>query len=398
MLYCGDDSDELLITELKWTKMKRMLFCLMAMVCVLTLSAQSIYDFKVKNDVGQEVSLSYYKSKVLLIVNTATRCGFTPQYKELEALYEKYRGDGLEILDFPCNQFGQQAPGTIQEIHQYCSANFDIHFPQFDKIEVNGANAHPLYTWLKSQNGFSGFDTTDQRGKMMDGMLRKQDAEYDKNSDIKWNFTKFLVSRDGKVLKRYEPTAKMSDIEADICIEVNPVLSSIMARRSVRKYLDKPVEHEKLEVIVKCGIHAPSGMNRQPWIVRVVEDQQLISDVTEVYKQENAEQVKRDNDFKNMFRNAPNLICVCTPANGGGELDAGLLGENIMLSAQSMGLATCCLGGPVRFLLSNEKCKFFLDRLDIPANYKLNYIIAIGYPDEAPDAKPRDASKVKFIK
>ena len=375
-----------------------MFFSLMAMVCVLTLSAQSIYDFKVKDDVGQDVSLSDYKGKVLLIVNTATRCGFTPQYKELEALYEKYRSEGLEILDFPCNQFGEQAPGTIQEIHQFCSANFDIQFPQFDKIEVNGANEHLLYTWLKAQKGFSGFDVNDQRGKMMDGMLRKQDADYDKKSDIKWNFTKFLVSRDGRVLKRYEPTDKMTDIEADICMEVNPVLSSIMARRSIRKYLDKPVEHEKLEVIVKCGINAPSGVNRQPWIVRVVEDQKLIADVTEVYKQENAEMVKRDKDFKNMFRNAPNIICICTSANGGGELDAGLLGKNIMLAAQSMGLGTCCLGGPVRFLLSNEKCKFFLERLDIPADYKLNYIIAIGYPDEQPDAKPRDASKVKYIK
>ena len=378
--------------------MKRMFFSLMAMVCVLTLSAQSIYDFKVKDDVGQDVSLSDYKGKVLLIVNTATRCGFTPQYKELEALYEKYRSEGLEILDFPCNQFGEQAPGTIQEIRHFCEANFNIDFPQFDKIEVNGANEHPLYTWLKAQKGFSGFDVNDPRGKMMDGMLRKQDADYDKKSDIKWNFTKFLVSRDGHVLKRYEPTDQMTAIEADICMEVNPVLSSIMARRSIRKYLDKPVEHEKLEVIVKCGINAPSGMNRQPWVVRVVEDQKLIADVTEVYKQENAEQVKRDKDFKNMFRNAPNLICVCTPANGGGELDAGLLGENIMLAAQSMGLGTCCLGGPVRFLLSNEKCKFFLDRLDIPADYKLNYIIAIGYPDEQPEAKPRDASKVKYIK
>ena len=372
--------------------------CLAAIMCVLGASAQAIYDIKVKDDAGREVSLADYKGRVLLIVNTATRCGFTPQYKELEALYEKYRSEGLEILDFPCNQFGQQAPGTIQEIHQFCSANFDIQFPQFDKIEVNGANEHPLYTWLKAQKGFSGFDVNDQRGKMMDGMLRKQDADYDKKSDIKWNFTKFLVSRDGRVLKRYEPTDQMTDIKAVICMEVNPVLSSIMARRSIRKYLDKPVEHEKLEVIVKCGINAPSGMNRQPWIVRVVEDQKLIADVTEVFKQENAEQMKRDKDFKNMFRNAPNLICVCTPAKGGGELDAGLLGENIMLAAQSMGLGTCCLGGPVRFLLSNDKCKFFLDRLEIPADYKLNYIIAIGYPDEQPDAKPRDASKVKYIK
>ena len=349
--------------------MRKSILSLMAMVCVLTLSAQSVYDFKVKDDAGKDVSLSTYKGKVLLIVNTATRCGFTPQYKELEALYEKYRSEGLEILDFPCNQFGQQAPGTIQEIHEFCSANFDIQFPQFDKIEVNGVNEHPLYAFLKAQKGL-----------------------------VKWNFTKFLVSRDGRVLKRYEPTDKMSDVEADICLEVNPVLSSIMARRSIRKYLDKPVEHEKLETIVKCGINAPSGMNRQPWVIRVVEDQKLIADVTEVYKQENTEMVKRDKDFKNMFRNAPNLICVCTPANGGGELDAGLLGENIMLAAQSMGLGTCCLGGPVRFLLSNEKCKFFLDRLDIPASYKLNYIIAIGYPDEQPDAKPRDTSKVMYIK
>ena len=386
--------------------MKKTVLCLMAMVSVLTLSAQrqqagsgmSIYDIKAMDDLGQEVSLSDYKGKVLLIVNTATRCGFTPQYKELEALYEKYHAEGLEILDFPCNQFGEQAPGTIQEIHQFCTANFDIQFPQFDKIDVNGSNEHPLYTYLKSQKGFGGFDLTDQRGKFMDDMLRKRDADFDKKSDIKWNFTKFLVSREGRVLKRYEPTDKMTDIDTDIQMEVNPVLSSIMARRSVRKYLDKPVEHEKLETIVRAGINAPSGMNRQPWIVRVVESQQLIADVTEVYKQENAEQVKRDKDFKNMFRNAPNLICVCTPAKGGGELDAGLLGENMMLAAQSLGLGTCCLGGPVRFLKANEKCKFFMDRLDIPSDYQLNYIIAVGYPDEQPEAKPRDTSKVKYIK
>ena len=375
---------------------KLMTICLMAIASVLGVSAQSIYDIKVKDDAGKDVSLSDYKGKVLLIVNTATRCGFTPQYKELEALYEKYQAEGLEILDFPCNQFGQQAPGTIQEIHQFCTANFDIQFPQFDKIEVNGANEHPLYTYLKSQKGFSGFDTNDQRGKMMDGMLRKQDADYDKKSDIKWNFTKFLVARDGRVVKRYEPTDKISDIEADLCMEMNPVLSTIMARRSVRKYLDKPVEHEKLEIIVRAGINAPSGMNRQPWIVRVVEDQKLIADVNEVFKKANPEQVNRDKNFKNMFRNAPNLICVCTPTNGG-DLDAGLLGENMMLAAQSLGLGTCCLGGPVRFLNTNADAKFFLDRLDIPEGYKLNYILAIGYPDEQPEAKPRDASKVKFI-
>ena len=182
---------------------------------------KTVYDFTVKDRKGKDVSLKEYANEVLLIVNTATKCGFTPQYDELEALYKKYHAQGFEILDFPCNQFGQQAPGTIEEIHQFCAANFDIQFPQFDKIEVNGANAHPLYTWLKAQRGFSGFDVNDQRGKMMDGMLRKQDADYDKKSDIKWNFTKFLVSRDGCVLKRYEPTDQMTDIEADICSEVN---------------------------------------------------------------------------------------------------------------------------------------------------------------------------------
>lgn len=378
--------------------MKRLYLMLIMMTSVLTMLAQSIYDIQVTNDEGQSVALSKYRGKVLLIVNTATRCGFTPQYKELEELYEKHRGEGLEILDFPCNQFGQQAPGSIQEIHQFCTANFAIEFPQFDKIDVNGPNASPLFTYLKSQQGFAGFGSGDDRAKMMDNMLRKKDANYDKNSDIKWNFTKFLVTRDGRVIRRYEPTHPMSAIEADLQAELNPTLSTMMSRRSIRKYLDRPVEHEKLEVIVRCGINAPSGMNRQPWVIRVVEDQQLIKDVTEVYRKAQPEQVSRDKNFKNMFRNAPNLICVCTPSDGGGQLDAGMLGENIMLAAQAMGLGTCCLGGPVRFLKSNAQAKFFLDRLDIPADYQLNYIIAIGYPDEQPDAKPRDASKVKFIK
>ena len=183
--------------------------------------AKSIYDFKVKTRKGEDLDLATLKGKVLLIVNTATRCGFTPQYNELEALYEKYAEAGLEILDFPCNQFGAQAPGSIQEIHQFCTANYNIRFPQFDKIEVNGDGEHPLYTWLKSQKGFGGFDLKDQRGKFMDDMLRKRDADFDKKADIKWNFTKFLVSRDGQVLKRYEPTDKISDIEAAIQAELN---------------------------------------------------------------------------------------------------------------------------------------------------------------------------------
>ncbi len=333
--------------------MKKLLFCLMAMMGVLTLSAQSIYDFTVKDDAGKDVSLAEYKGKVLLIVNTATRCGFTPQYKDLEPLYQKYHAQGFEILDFPCNQFGQQAPGSIQEIHSFCTANFDIHFPQFDKIDVNGENAHPLYTWLKSQAG---------------------------GGDIKWNFTKFLVGRDGRVIKRYESRDQIAAIEADMQMEVSAVLSNIMARRSIRKYLDKPVEHEKLEAVALAGINAPSAMNRQNWAVRIIEDQKLMADV------------------KGQTRNAPNLICVCAPADGRFDLDAGLLGENMMLAAQTLGLGTCIQTGPIRFLTTDEKAKAFRDSLDIPEGYKLLFVISIGYPDEQPDAKPRDASKVKYIK
>ena len=378
--------------------MKKTFFLVLTLTAVLSAAAQSIYDYQVKNADGQMVSMADYRGRVLLIVNTATKCGFTPQYKELEELYERYHAEGLEILDFPCNQFGQQAPGSIQEIRQFCTANYGTQFDQMDKVDVNGPQAAPLYTFLKGKRGFGGFDTTDQRGKMMDDMMRKRDADYDKNADIKWNFTKFLVSRDGRVIRRYEPTEPVAGIEQDIQMELNPVLSNMMARRSVRKYLDTSVEHDKLALIARCGINAPSGMNRQPWVVRVVEDQRLIADVTEVYRQANAEQVKRDPGFKNMFRNAPNIICVCTPTDGSGQLDAGLLGENMMLAAQAMGLGTCCLGGPVRFITGNPQAKFFLDRLDIPQGYQLCYILAVGYPDEQPEAKPRDAEKVKFVK
>ena len=179
--------------------------------------------------------------------------------------------------------------------------------------------------------------------------------------------------------------------------ESNTVVETIMARRSVRKYLDQPVEHEKLQTIVACGINAPNGMNQQPWIIRVVEDTAYIKGITEVFKAEQPEQVSKDPDFKTMFRNAPTIICVATPRDGKGQVDAGMLGENMMIAAQSMGLGTCCLGGPVHFMKTSEGAKPYLDRLNIPDDYELNYIIAIGYPDEAPDARPRDATKVEYI-
>ena len=202
--------------------LKKFLICsLLAFLSLSNASAQTVYDLKVTNDEGKEVSLSDYKGKVMLIVNTATRCGFTPQYKELEELYQKYSQSGLEILDFPCNQFGQQAPGSIEEIHNFCTANFNIHFPQFDKIDVNGDNAHPLFTYLKSKQAFGGFDLNERLGKLLDDMMRKKDPEFDKNPDIKWNFTKFLIDRQGNVIKRFEPTDKMADVEMEIAKALN---------------------------------------------------------------------------------------------------------------------------------------------------------------------------------
>lgn len=151
-----------------------------------------IYDYNMLDMNKQPVSLSQYKGKVLLIVNTATGCGFTPQYEGLENLYQKYRDRGFEVLDFPCNQFGNQAPGTEQEIHSFCQLKYDVTFPQFAKIEVNGPNESPLYTYLKSQ----------QKGVL--------------SSNIKWNFTKFLVDKNGNVVARFAPTDKPEKLDADI--------------------------------------------------------------------------------------------------------------------------------------------------------------------------------------
>ncbi len=177
------------------------------------MSAQSIYDFSVLDAKEQTVSLSEYKGKVMLIVNTATRCGFTPQYKELEDLYEKYVDKGFEILDFPCNQFGQQAPGSVEEIKEFCSINFKVRFKLFEKVEVNGDNECPLFTFLKSKQGFQGFDPNHELGTLLDNMMKKADPDYASKSSIKWNFTKFLVDREGNVVKRFEPTDGADKIE-----------------------------------------------------------------------------------------------------------------------------------------------------------------------------------------
>ena len=177
---------------------------------------KTIYDFSVKDRKGKDVSLKEYANEVLLIVNTATKCGFTPQYDELEKLYKDYHNQGFEILDFPCNQFGQQAPGTDESIHSFCKLTYGTEFPQFKKIKVNGDDADPLYKFLKTQKGFAGWDETHPIYPILDKMLSEADPNYKENPDIKWNFTKFLVNKKGQVVKRYEPTEKIDNIAKDI--------------------------------------------------------------------------------------------------------------------------------------------------------------------------------------
>lgn len=172
----------------------------------------SIYDYKVYDAKGNEVSLADFKGKVIMVVNTATGCGFTPQYKEIEEMYEKYHDRGFEIIDVPCNQFAGQTPGTDEEIHEFCTLKYNTQFPQMKKSDVNGENALPLFEYLKSQKGFEGFG----KGPValaMSAMCKKTDRDYKSNPDIKWNFTKFIVDRQGNVVARFEPTEKMSKVD-----------------------------------------------------------------------------------------------------------------------------------------------------------------------------------------
>ena len=171
----------------------------------------SIYDFRIKKADGTEIFMEDYRGKVLLIVNTATGCGFTPQYADLQSLYEELAGKDFEILDFPCNQFGEQASGTDEEIHMFCTGRFGITFPQFAKADVRGETAAPLFRYLADHTVFEGFGMSPM-GLMMSGIAKKMDKDYKNNGEIKWNFTKFLIGKDGEILARFEPTADMKTV------------------------------------------------------------------------------------------------------------------------------------------------------------------------------------------
>ncbi len=172
------------------------------------------FDFTVKAQDGSDVELSQFKGKVLLIVNTATGCGFTPQYTELQEMYEEFGKDGLEILDFPCNQFGEQTPGSDEEVHDFCTGRYGITFPQYSKIDVNGENAIPLFKWITENTKFEGFNGP--MGLVLSPIVKKMDKDYKNNGNIKWNFTKILVNKDGEIVARYEPTADIKKISAKV--------------------------------------------------------------------------------------------------------------------------------------------------------------------------------------
>lgn len=172
----------------------------------------SIYDFIVKDRKGNDVSISEYKGKVLLIVNTATGCGFTPHYDPLESMYKEFKDRGFEILDFPSNQFAGQAPGSDDEIHEFCTMKFGTEFPQFAKIDVNGENADPLFAYLASQKPFEGFGKG-LKNAMLNKFAKMNNKKFGDKTYIGWNFTKFLINREGEVVARFEPTIDMNIVK-----------------------------------------------------------------------------------------------------------------------------------------------------------------------------------------
>ncbi|QNM04459.1 glutathione peroxidase [Qiania dongpingensis] len=176
----------------------------------------NIYDFSVKTAGGKSVPLSRYEGQILLVVNTASKCGFTPQYEELERLYQSYKDQGLQILAFPCNQFHGQEPGSDDSIQSFCSLTYGVTFPVMAKIDVNGPNASGLYRYLTSHTDFKGFDHSHPLSGRLEEILEKEAPDYKKTGDIKWNFTKFLIGRDGEIRSRFEPTAPIHVIKEEI--------------------------------------------------------------------------------------------------------------------------------------------------------------------------------------
>ena len=196
--------------------MKKILIILAAICAIAcTNETNTIYQFSAESNSGDPVNFADYKGKVLLVVNTASKCGFTPQYDGLEALYQKYKDQGLVVIGFPCDQFGHQEPGSNEEIEEFCRLNHGVTFPLMAKSDVNGENANGVFKWLYSEKPFAGWGESEM-GKAMDGMLSRNDPDYASNPDIKWNFTKFLIDRKGHVVARFEPVVAPAELESEI--------------------------------------------------------------------------------------------------------------------------------------------------------------------------------------
>jgi len=352
------------------------------------------YDHNLKDATGKDISLRDYAGQVVMIVNTATGCGFTPHYEPLQAMYEKYHDQGLEILDIPCNQFGNQAPGSDEEIHSFCTLNYHTTFPRMKKSDVNGDNQLALYRFLKEEQPFAGFPEGCPGSDFMDDMLRKADPEYDKKPNIMWNFTKFIVDRRGNIVARFEPTAPMDQVEACVAqllnkdTEMKSVPAVLESRRSCRKYQDKRVPREVIEKIVRAGTFAATGMGRQAPIMIVVENEDLRNKLSAM----NAAVMGSTMD---PFYGAKQLIVVLADRSVGTYVyDGSLVMGNLMNAAEALGVSSCWIHR-AKEVFDSDAGKKILRDLGIEGDYEGIGNLIIGYDDNG--KRPAARRKENYV-
>ena len=338
-----------------------------------------VYDYSVKARNGEDIALSDYRGKVIMIVNTATGCGFTPQYEPIEQMYSDLHDKGFEVIDIPCNQFGGQAPGSDDEIHEFCVTRFHTSFQQMKKSDVNGGNELPLYRYLKSQKGFEGFDEHPYK-EQLEKMFSAMDPHWRANPDIKWNFTKFIIDREGNVAARFEPTADMSRVDA--CVKEllkqsggKGVTDVIKARRSCRSFRPELIGKDKLDRIIEAGTYAATGMGRQSPIIISVRKKEIRDRIAAL----NAQIMGRDDGF-DPFYGAPEMLIVLADKSVPTYIcDGSLVMGNMMLAAEELGVGSCWIHR-AREEFESEYGKALLAELGITGGYEGIGHLAIGYP------------------
>ncbi len=354
----------------------------------------SIYDYSVETRSGEDIALSGYKGKVLMIVNTATGCGFTPQYEPIEQMYSDYHDKGFEVIDIPCNQFGGQAPGSDDEIHEFCVTKFHTSFPQMKKSDVNGENALPLYAYLKSQKGFEGFSEHPYK-EQLEKMFAAMNPHWRSDPDIKWNFTKFIIDRAGNVAARFEPTADMSEVDA--CVkalldEKSPadVQDIIKARRSCRSFRSELIVKEKLDKIIEAGTYAATGMNRQAPVIISVRDKATRGKLAAL----NARIMGQPETF-DPFYGAPEILIVLADRSVPTYIyDGSLVMGNMMLAAEALGVGTCWIHR-AKEEFETDLGRELLSGLGITGDYEGIGHLAVGYP--AAPAKAAAPRKENYV-